>query len=135
MRIAIIIDAWKPQVNGVVTTLSTVGRLLREQGDEVLFVTTKSFRTMPCPTYPSIRLALLPGREVTRMLVAFQPERIHIATEGPLGLAARRYCVRFGFNFSTSFHTRFPEYIRLRAPVPVSWPYRFLRWFHAGPVS
>lgn len=132
MRIAIITDAWKPQTNGVVTTLSETGTTLERMGHQVAYVTPEPFRTVPLPTYPSIRLALRPGRRVRRMLDEFAPHCIHIATEGPLGLAARRYCRQRGLAFTTSYHTQFPQYVRLRAPVPLSVSYAYLRWFHSG---
>jgi glycosyltransferase involved in cell wall biosynthesis len=134
MRIALVTDAWQPQVNGVVRTLMTTCEHLRRLGHEVHAITPQDFRTVPCPTYPSIRLALWPGRGVRRALEAFQPDAIHIATEGPLGHAARGYCVRRGWPFTTSFHTQFPEYIRLRAPIPIGWSYACLRRFHAAAV-
>ncbi|MBI4692444.1 MAG: glycosyltransferase family 1 protein [Gammaproteobacteria bacterium] len=131
MRIAIITDAWHPQVNGVVRTLDTTRQWLARRGHDVRVITPDGFRTVPCPTYPSIRLAVLPGAKVRAALDAFVPEAIHIATEGPLGQAAHRYCARRGLPFTTSFHTQFPEYLRLRAPVPVAWTYAWLRRFHA----
>lgn len=132
MRIAIVTDAWRPQVNGVVTTLTKTGEALAAMGHEVQFVTPQSFRTMACPTYPEIRLSLLPGRQVRRLLDAFEPHAVHIATEGPLGLAARRYCRRRGLAFTTSYHTQFPQYVRLRLPIPIAWCYAYLRWFHCA---
>lgn len=132
MRIAIVTDAWSPQVNGVVTTLSRTASTLVAQGHEVLVLHPGDFRTFPCPTYPEIRLAWRPFRNVARKLAQFAPECIHIATEGPLGLAARRYCRRDGLSFTTSYHTRFPEYLRARAPVPLVMSYAFLRWFHGA---
>ena len=132
MRIALITDAWKPQVNGVVTTLSTTIGILRRWGHEVERVSPESFRSIPCPSYPEIPLSLFPGRRVSERLERFRPDAVHIATEGPLGLAARRHCVRLGLPFTTSYHTRFPEYLRLRLPVPLSLSYRFMRWFHDG---
>ena len=134
MRIAIITDAWHPQVNGVVRTLSTTCDHLRRAGHEVLPITPQAFRTVPCPTYPSIPLAVLPGRGVRRALEAFRPQAIHIATEGPLGHAARRYCIQRKLPFTTSFHTQFPEYIRLRVPLPVVWSYAYLQRFHNAAV-
>jgi len=132
MRIAIVTDAWRPQVNGVVTTLTKTGESLAAMGHEVRFVTPASFRTVPCPTYPEIRLSLWPARRLARVLDEFQPEAVHIATEGPLGLAARRYCRRRGLAFTTSYHTQFPQYVRLRLPVPIAWCYAYLRWFHGA---
>jgi len=132
VRIALVTDAWHPQVNGVVRTLQRTTEELQALGHQVLCVTPAQFRTAPCPSYPSIRLALFPGRGIARTLDAFAPTAVHIATEGPLGLAARGWCRRGGLAFTTSYHTQFPEYVRLRAPVPVALSYRFMRWFHGG---
>ena len=132
MRIAIVTDAWQPQVNGVVTTLSTTARTLEEAGHDVRVVNPGDFRTFPCPTYPEIRLAWRPYPRLAARLDAFAPEHIHIATEGTLGLAARRYCKRRGLRFTTSYHTQFPQYVRARAPIPLAASYAFLRWFHGG---
>ncbi len=134
MRILIATDAWAPQVNGVVRTLETLGVQLSRLGHEVRFVTPDGFRTVPMPTYPEIKLALFARRAVGRIIDEFKPEAIHIATEGPLGLATRRNCMRRRISFTTSFHTRFPEYIHARFGVPTSWSYAGLRWFH-GPAS
>ncbi len=95
-------------------------------------VTPDRFRTIPCPTYPEIRLAVLPGRKVARMIEDFEPDAIHIATEGPLGIAARGHCLRKGYPFTTAYHTRFPEYVHARCRMPVSWMYAFLRRFHGA---
>ncbi len=130
MRIAIATDAWAPQTNGVVTTLRKTAETLETWGHEVLFVTPEPFRSVPLPTYRSIRLALWPKRGVRRMLDQFAPDCVHIATEGPIGLAARNYCLSRGLRFTTSYHTQFPEYIRLRAPVPLEVSYTYMRWFH-----
>ena len=130
MRILIVTDAWFPQVNGVVRTLSTVGKELEALGHTVKFVTPADFRTIPMPTYPEIRLSLNPFGGVARAFADFQPEAIHIATEGPLGFVARRYCVKRKLPFTTSFHTRFPEYIEARAHIPARWIYPAVRWFH-----
>jgi glycosyltransferase involved in cell wall biosynthesis len=130
MRIAIVTDAWAPQINGVVTTLSRTRAELVTLGHEVLMITPEGRRTVPCPTYPEIRLALFQGRKVARQLEQFVPDCIHIATEGPLGFAARRYCLKRRFPFTTSYHTQFPEYVRARAPVPVAMSFAFLRWYH-----
>ena len=133
-RIALVTDAWRPQVNGVVRTLETTVRNLELRGHEVMPVTPGDFKTVPCPTYPEIRLALWPKSRVTELLDDFRPNAIHIATEGPLGHAARRYCLTHGRSFTTSFHTQFPEYIRLRAPVPLAWSYAYVRRFHGAAV-
>jgi glycosyltransferase involved in cell wall biosynthesis len=134
VRIAIVTDAWAPQVNGVVTTLSRVGERLRASGHEVAFLTPRDHRTVPLPGYREIRLSVLPGRVLRRQLEALRPQAIHIATEGPLGLAARRYCRSRRLPFTTAYHTQFPRYLRLRVPVPLRWSYAWLRWFHGGAV-
>jgi glycosyltransferase involved in cell wall biosynthesis len=130
MKIAIVTDAWKPQVNGVITTLVNTGECLVADGHDVHYITPQDFVRTPCPTYPEIRLSLLPGRKVAAMLDEMQPDRIHVATEGPLGLAARKYCMRRRLFFTTSYHTRFPQYVRARAPIPLAWSYGYMRWFH-----
>jgi glycosyltransferase involved in cell wall biosynthesis len=132
MRIAIATDAWSPQVNGVVTTLTQTRDELVAQGHEVLMVTPEGRRTVPCPTYPEIRLVLFGGRAIARELDEFEPDCVHIATEGTIGLAVRRYCLKRKLRFTTAYHTQFPEYVRARAPVPVSLTTAWLRWFH-GP--
>jgi glycosyltransferase involved in cell wall biosynthesis len=131
LRIAIITDAWWPQVNGVVRTLTETRRELSAAGHDVLMITPEQFRTIPCPTYPEIRLSIAAGGAVARLLDEFKPEAVHIATEGPLGWTARRYCVKRDVPFTTAYHTRFPEYVRARFGVPLSWPYAVLRRFHA----
>ena len=131
MRIALVTDAWAPQVNGVVRTLSQLLGGLTAAGHEVLAVTPDLFRTVPCPTDPTIRLAVVSRRMLAKLLDGFIPDRIHIATEGPLGLAARAYCVRRQRGFTTSFHTKFPEYLNARLGLPVALGYAALRWFHA----
>ncbi|HMN96994.1 MAG TPA: glycosyltransferase family 1 protein [Phycisphaerales bacterium] len=132
VRIALVTDAWKPQVNGVVTTLGHVVRELEGRGHSVQVVHPGLFRTVPCPRYPQIRLALLPGRGTAQRLDEWSPEAVHIATEGPLGIAARRWCRRRRRPFTTSWHTQFPLYLRAYAGVPEAWSYRFLRWFHGA---
>ena len=130
MKIAIVTDAWYPQTNGVVTTLNRTGECLRQMGHEVVYVTPKEFKTVPLPTYPEIRLSLFPSAKLTRMLDAFEPEAIHIATEGPLGAAAKKYCIRRKLKFTTAYHTQFPQYVRLRLPIPIAISYAVLRRFH-----
>jgi glycosyltransferase involved in cell wall biosynthesis len=132
VKLTLITDAWRPQINGVVTTLGTIVERLRALGHTVETYTPDQFRNWPCPTYPEIRLALGCGSGVRRRLDAFRPDAIHIATEGPLGLAARRYCRDNGLPFTTSFHTLFAEYIQVRTGAPLSFGYAFLRWFHNG---
>jgi len=132
MRILIVTDAWRPQTNGVVSTLSHTVRCLRGFGHEVELITPEGFRTLPCPSYPEIRLAVLPSAGVRRRIEAFAPHALHIATEGSLGLAARRYCLGRGWKFTTSYHTQFPQYLRSRFPIPVALTYRWLRSFHGA---
>ncbi len=134
MRILIVSDAWEPQVNGVVRTLRTTRDTLNSQGHEAEIVGPDRFRSVPCPTYPEIRLALGARRRLPTMIDAYAPDAIHIATEGPLGWAARRYCLARGLEFTTSFHTMFPQYLHLRTGIPVSWTFAMLRRFH-GPAS
>ncbi len=130
MRIMIITDAWEPQVNGVVRTLKQTRAELIAMGHQVDIVTPQEFKTIPCPTYPDISLSLFPGKKLAERIKAFAPDAMHIATEGPLGLAARAYGVRNHLPFSTAYHTRFPEYVQARTQIPVGITYRFLRWFH-----
>jgi glycosyltransferase involved in cell wall biosynthesis len=126
----IVTDAWLPQVNGVVRTLSTLAEELRAIGHCVEVVGPDRFATLPCPTYPDIRLSLLPGRQLARIVDEFRPDALHIATEGPLGYAARRLARRRGLHFTTAFHTRFPEYVKARIGLPASVSYAWMRHFH-----
>ena len=135
MRILVVSDAWLPQVNGVVRTLDTLKTELERTGHDVVMVTPDRFRTIACPTYPEIRLAFRPGPKVARMIKAAQPCAIHIATEGPLGWAARRYCIRAGLPFTTAYHTKFPEYIQARFRVPLPISYAVMRRFHGRSSS
>lgn len=130
LKIVIATDAWKPQLNGVVRTLDTLGGILTRFGNEVLYITPNEFRSVPLPSYPEIRLSILPNRKVAKMINEFQPDAIHIATEGPIGRATRRFCKRRRYPFTTSFHTRFPEYAAERWAVPISWGYAVLKDFH-----
>ena len=134
MKIALVSDAWAPQVNGVVRTLMTTVEMLRADGHVVEALTPDQFRTVPCPSYPEIRLALGCGRAVSARLAAARPDAIHIATEGPLGWAARRWCMDRGVPFTTSFHTRFPDYVAMRSRLPADWFWPIVRRFH-GPAS
>ena len=130
MKIVLATDAWAPQVNGVVRTYENVCRELKQLGNEISVIEPSLFRTIPCPTYPDIRLALFPGNLTAQLLEEYCPDAVHIATEGPIGLAARAHCLRNGIPFTTSFHTQFPEYIRLRVPVPLALSYAAVRRFH-----
>lgn len=131
MRIVICTDAWHPQVNGVVTTLNHTREALRALGHEVTVIGPDAFANLPLPGYPEIRLALLPYRRLRRRLDALRADCIHIATEGPVGWAARRYCRQRGLRFNTSYHTQFPEYVHARYPfVPLGLGYALMRRFH-----
>lgn len=130
MRILIISDAWHPQVNGVVVTLEMLARELCDLGHVVEVIGPDRFRTLSMPGYRSIQLAIAPSRRLAPMIQAFAPDALHLATEGPLGWAARRWAIRTGTKFTTSFHTRFPEYLRARGSVPLWLSYAFLRGFH-----
>ncbi len=132
MRILVATDAWHPQVNGVVRTLNEVARAARGFGVTLEFITPEQFRNWPMPGYPEIRLALPPGQEIERRIAEIAPDAIHVATEGPIGHAVRRYCVRRGLPFTTSFHTRFPDYVAQRLPVPARWTWSWLRRFHGA---
>jgi glycosyltransferase involved in cell wall biosynthesis len=131
MRIAITTDAWAPQVNGVVRTLQSVTAELIAMGHEVCVIAPDQFRTLPCPSYPEIRLALTTHFGVGRRIDAFAADAIHIATEGPIGLAARRHCLSRRLAFTTAYHTQFPDYVAERTRMPADWFWRYIRWFHA----
>jgi glycosyltransferase involved in cell wall biosynthesis len=130
MRILLATDAWEPQVNGVVRTLTRVVQELREMGHAVEVVSPDQFKTFPLPTYPEIKVAIGAYEPVQERFKAFEPEAVHIATEGPIGLAARRICVEWKLPFTTSYHTRFPEYVSARLPLPLAAGYAYMKWFH-----
>jgi glycosyltransferase involved in cell wall biosynthesis len=132
MKIMIVTDAWFPQTNGVVNTLAQTAAWLVRFGHEVRISSPRDFRTLPCPTYPEIRVAVRPMPALAREFGFFRPQAVHIATEGPLGLAARRYCLRKGWRFTTSYHTQFPQYLKSRFPIPLWLSYAALRRFHAA---
>lgn len=131
-RITVVTDAWHPQVNGVVRSIERTNAELIAMGAEVTMVTPDLFRTLPLPSYPEIRVAISTYRRVAREIERGQPSYVHIATEGPLGLKARKWCRRHAMPYTTSYHTRFPEYVAARLPVPESWLYAFVRRFHNG---
>ena len=130
MKIALVTDAWQPQVNGVVTTLVELVRELQALGHTVEVIHPGLFKTRPCPGYAGIDLAVRPKALLTGRLDAFAPEAIHIATEGPLGWAARSYCRKRGLRFTTAFHTKFPEILHAALKIPLSWGYALFRHFH-----
>ena len=132
MRILIATDAWHPQVNGVVRTLTMMAEAAKSLGVDVVFLTPETFPTVALPSYPDLRIAIPNPIRVAHLINAAQADCIHIATEGPIGLAARRYCRKRGLRFTTSFHTRFPEYVSARAPIPESWVWSLLRRFHGA---
>jgi len=131
-RVLIVSDAWHPQVNGVVRTLGTISNELRTMGHTVEVIGPDRFHTLPCPSYPEIRLALMPRRRLARMIASFRPDHLHIATEGPLGQAARAWAIRNGMRFTSAFHTRFAEYIHARTRIPLGLSYAWLRRFHGA---
>lgn len=128
--VLIVTDAWHPQINGVVRSIERVGEEMSARGIGVKYLTPLQFKTLPMPGYDEIRLSRTRAKPVHEMIEAAGADAIHVATEGPLGLIARRYCVRNGIPFSTAYHTQFPEYLRARLPVPLRWSYRYMRWFH-----
>ncbi len=132
MHLLLVTDAWRPQINGVVRTLEAMMRELEGMGVTADIVSPADFRSMPMPGYPEIQLALAGPRALARRIRQLRPDAIHIATEGPLGLAARSACRKLGLSFTSSYHTRFPEYLRARLPVPVSVSSAVMRWFHAA---
>jgi glycosyltransferase involved in cell wall biosynthesis len=129
-HILVATDAWHPQVNGVVRTLAMMAEAAKGLGVDVSFLTPESFRTFAMPSYRDLRLALPYPAKIAELIEAAKPDGIHIATEGPIGLLVRRYCRKHGVPFTTSFHTRFPEYVSARSPIPEAWVWRVLRWFH-----
>lgn len=133
-RILIVTDAWTPQVNGVVRTLQSVRAQLTAMGHVVDVIGPDRFATLPCPTYPEIRLAMAAPWTIGRMIADFAPDAIHLATEGPLCLTARRWCLRQGVRFTTAYHTNFPDYVQSRTGLSAEWFWPYFRWFH-GPAS
>src|ERR1700742_3136148 len=130
MRTLLATDAWEPQVNGVVRPLTRTIAECRAMGHQVEVVSPDQFKTFPLPTYPEIKLAMGAYEPVQEHFKSFEPEAIHIATEGPIGLAARRICIDWKLPFTTSYHTRFPEYVSARLPVPLAAGYAYMKWFH-----
>lgn len=135
MRIFIATDAWKPQVNGVVRTYENLKRELEAAGHFVTILSPLDFATLPCPGYREIRLALARRSQVAALLKQGNYDHVHIATEGPIGLATRGVCLRKGIRFTTSFHTRFPEYIEAYTGLPAWISYAFQRWFHRAGIG
>ena len=135
MRVLIATDAWRPQINGVVRTYERLADEAAKLGAEVTFLTPSPFATLPLPSYPEIRLAMLNEGSVENHYRATRPDFIHIATEGPIGFRTRSWCLKHGHPFTTAYHTRFPDYISARLPVPQSWGYALQRWFHNSGVG
>jgi glycosyltransferase involved in cell wall biosynthesis len=131
LRIALITDAWHPQINGVVTTLTNTMEVLHRLGHTVELLAPDRFRTWPCPGYPNVGLAFLCGPRLRPLMQAFKPDAIHLASEGCVTFAARRYCLEMGYHFTTSFHTRFPEYFKMRVGLPLWISYGYVRRFHS----
>ncbi len=136
MRIVTVTDAWEPQVNGVVRTIQATNRELERKGHTVAVISPRDFVTIPCPGYSGIDLALLPYRRLAKLLAdaltVAEETAIHVATEGPLGMAAARFCRRHGLPFTTAYHTRFPQYLSAMFRVPERWTYSFLKRFHSN---
>jgi glycosyltransferase involved in cell wall biosynthesis len=132
MRILVATDAWHPQVNGVVRTLGSLARAADKLGAKIDFLTPEGFPSFQLPTYPGLRLALPSRRRIEDRIEEKKPDAIHIATEGPVGFAVRAYCRRHRRRFTTSYTTRFPEYISARLPIPAHWVYAVLRRFHSA---
>src|SRR5262245_54585525 len=132
MRVLIATDAWHPQINGVVRTLTSLAASAGKLGVDLEFLSPQGFASLPLPTYPDLRIAL-PGRfEIARRIQAAEPDAIHIATEGPIGFMVRAHCLRHRLPFTTRYTTRFPEYISAGVPIPESWSYAALRRFHSA---
>lgn len=129
-KILIITDAWYPQTNGVVRTMDNLGQQLKKFGHIVKYITPDLFITIPMPTYPEIRLALNAWPKINKMIKDYNPQVVHIATEGPLGFFGRKYCIKNNIKFTTSYHTKFPEYVHARTKIPINFSYRFMRFFH-----
>jgi glycosyltransferase involved in cell wall biosynthesis len=136
VKVLTVTDAWHPQVNGVVRTIEATNHELVRASHRVALITPQDYVTVPCPGYREIRLSLLPYRRVAHRIAREARDEdelaIHIATEGPLGQAARRYCVRHRLPFTTAYHTRFPQYLRAMFGIPETWVYGFLRRFHGA---
>ena len=135
LRLLIATDAWKPQVNGVVRTLEMLAQETENLGIETIFLTPENFVTIGMPTYPEIRLSLTTPGRIRKVIDDLRPDAIHIATEGPLGLLTRGYCLANKRRFTTCYHTKYPEYVAARAPVPLAWSYGVLRWFHGAAAA
>ncbi len=129
-RIMIVSDAWEPQVNGVVNAIRNVRRVLKQQDCKVYIISPAMFATIPCPTYPEIKLAMATRKHFKAIFKKAKPDHVHICTEGPVGMAAKLYCDKKKFRYTTSYHTKFPEYIRERIFMPLSISYEYIRWFH-----
>jgi glycosyltransferase involved in cell wall biosynthesis len=132
VKIVLATDAWHPQINGVVRSLSMTVDCLRRMGHKVEVIDPGRFRTVPCPTYPEIRLSLGCRRAVARILDRERPDSVHISTEGPVGWAARAWCLKNGHPFTTAFHTRFPDYVSIRTGIPAEWIWKLMRRFHGA---
>ena len=136
LKVLIVTDAWNPQINGVVTTLEMLGHELRALGHDVRYATPEGRFTLPLPTYPEIRLAIFPRQGLEKLFADFAPDAVHISTEGTMGMSARALCIKHNIEFTTAFHTRFPDYVHARfAFVPASLVWRWERWFHSRAIA
>ena len=130
LRIMLATDAWRPQVSGVVRTWETTIARLVHRGHTVKVIEPNYYTGFPCPFYPEIRLSIPSHRDIVKRMLSFRPDAVHIATEGPIGLAVRSFCRRHGWRYTTSYHTKFPEYLQRLAYLPESFSYTYMRWFH-----
>lgn len=131
MRIVLISDAWHPQINGVVTTVTNTVATLKTLGHEVELITPDRFKTYPWPGYPDVGMAFLCGPSLRPIIKAFKPDAIHLVTEGSIGYAARRYCREFGYRYTSSYLSQFPEYFKMRTGFPMLLSETYLHWFHS----
>ena len=132
MKILVATDAWHPQINGVVSTLTALARAVEPRGARIEFLSPEGFPTVSLPGYPGLRIAIPRPGMIAQRISAIAPDAIHIATEGPIGCIVRRYCRARRLAFTTSFHTRFPDYLSARLPLPDTWVWRWLRRFHGA---
>ncbi len=132
MKLVIVSDVWHPLVNCIVSTLQDLTRQLHAMGHEILLLHPGLFSTTPCPAYPALQLPIGAGKELAEKLDAFNPDAIHLATEGFLGWLARSYCQQRGYAFTSSYHTRLPEKMQQRFKLPLRWSFSLLRQFHSA---
>ena len=135
MKILIATDAWKPQINGVVRCLESTIAELEKKGHEVLVVSPLNFRSFAYPLYKEVRFSILPKRKMKKILRDFSPDRVHISTEGPIGLAARSLCKKQGLEFTSAYHTHFPQYLKQHLGIPEFVTWKYMKWFHSSSLK